>query len=154
MTDDSSASGAQGPVVDRDEASAPFFDAARDGRLVIRRCAACRRLLSPQATSCGACGGSDLDWVQARGDARLVTWAVVHRAPHDAFVDQVPYVAGYVRLAEGPWLPTRLVDVDPEELRAGMPMRVAFVHPPEGESYPVFVPGCSVAMPDMTRPQT
>ena len=33
--------------VERDDVSAPFFDAARDGRLVVRHCATCGRLFPP-----------------------------------------------------------------------------------------------------------
>ena len=37
--------------IERDDASAPFFDAARDGRLVIRRCAGCGHLFPPHQTT-------------------------------------------------------------------------------------------------------
>ena len=33
--------------IERDDASAAFFDAARQGRLVIKRCVACGRLYPP-----------------------------------------------------------------------------------------------------------
>lgn len=76
--------------------------------------------------------------MKARGTGRLVTWAVVHSPPHSAFADEVPYTTGYVELTEGPWLPARIIAAGSAALQQGAPMRVAFVHPSDGESYPVF----------------
>lgn len=133
-------SGVHGPVLERDEASAPFFDAAGRDELLLRRCVQCGRWLGPQAATCTGCAGGELTWAPAVGTARLVTWTVVHSAPHRAFADQLPYVTGYVEVAEGPWLPARIAGADPARLHAGAALSVAFVHPVEGESYPVFVP--------------
>jgi uncharacterized OB-fold protein len=127
-----------GPAIERDDDSAPFFDAARRDELVVRRCSACDRWLAPQARSCPGCGG-DLAWVPASGSGTLVTWARVHSAPHEAFAGQLPYLTGYVELAEGPWLLARIA-AGPEQPQMGAALRVAFVHPAEGESYPIFQP--------------
>jgi uncharacterized protein len=127
-----------GPPAERDDVTAPFFDAAARDELVIRRCRSCTHPEPPEARTCGVCGGVLLDWVPATGRARLVTWTVVHRAPHPAFTAAVPYVAGVVELEEGPWLHAQILD-EPGPLRAEARMRVAFVHPAHGESIPVFV---------------
>ncbi len=132
-------SGVHGPMIERDEHTAPFFDAAQGDKLLLQRCTACDKWLGPQATNCPGCGG-ELAWRPAAGTAQLITWAVVHSAPHRAFADQLPYLTGYVELAEGPWLSARIAGADPAQLHAGAPLRAQFVHPPEGESYPVFVP--------------
>lgn len=138
MTIGPSTAGIGGPVIERDERSAEFFDALRREELLIRRCPVCDGACPPQAVACSRCGSGDLVWQRAAGTARLITWAVVHSAPHHALADQVPYVSGYVELTEGPWLEVRLVGVDADALRAGTRLRVAFVHPADGESYPVF----------------
>ena len=131
--------GVHGPTIERDEHTAPFFDAARRDELLLQRCTGCQRWQGPQAMTCTGCDGDQLTWARASGAAALITWAVVHSAPHRAFADQLPYVTGYVELAEGPWLTARLVGVDPAGLHAGAALTAAFVHPDEGESYPVFV---------------
>ena len=132
-------SAVHGPVIERDERTAPFFDAAEGDKLLLQRCTACDEWLGPQAMTCTGCGGGELAWRPAAGTGRLVTWAVVHAAPHRAFADQLPYVTGYVELTEGPWLTARLVGVDAAHLREGTALTAAFVHPDEGESYPVFL---------------
>lgn len=127
-----------GPAAERDEATAPFFDAAARGELLIRRCARCAHPEPPEARTCSRCAGNELAWAHAWGHARIVTWTVVHRAPHPDLADSVPYVAGIVELDEGPWLCTRILG-DPGSLHAGLPARVAFAHPDGGESIPVFI---------------
>ena len=122
-------------VIRRDAASAPFFDGAARGELMIRRCASCGRTHAPATASCPDCGGTDLDWVRAAGTATLVTWAV----PYEKATASPALVFALVELAEGPWLHTRL-DAGPDALHAGAPLAVRFHHPDDGESFPTFVP--------------
>ena len=104
------------PPVERDAASAGFFDAAARGELLLRR-APDGQVLGPQDDVDARLGtgdpDADLDTVVASGDATLVSWAVVHQAPLPWLVGAVPYVCAVVELAEGPWLTVRLVDADP-----------------------------------------
>lgn len=120
-------------MIERDSKSAEFFDAAAEERLVIRRCTACGESLPPEAVVCTTCAGTELDWVPAAGTGVLASYAVVHRAPHPAY--RVPYTIGIVELDEGPWLYAR---VEAETPAVGLPVRVAFRHPADGEAYPVF----------------
>jgi uncharacterized protein len=127
--------------VARDEASAPFFDAAAEGRLVVRRCDACGQLLPPHQHECPS--GHALTWAPVSGAATLVTWAVddgTSTAPELANANGDGEVIGIVELAEGLWLNTALPGVDAAALRDGLPMRVDFVALGGGESVPVFVP--------------
>jgi uncharacterized OB-fold protein len=127
--------------VERDEASAPYFDAARDGRLVVRRCASCDRLFPPAQAGCP--DGGELSWQEVAGTATLVTWAVddgTSTAPELANAAGDGEVIGVVELAEGLWLNTALPGVDPAALREGLPMRVDFLALGGGEPVPVFVP--------------
>jgi len=128
-----------GPPVDRDEASAGFFDAAAHGRLAVRRCVTEDGLFAPEVARCPRCGAAT-EWITVSGRGRLVTWAVVHRSPHPALAEVVPYVTAVVELAEGPWLRTRLAVDDASSLAPGLPVAVALARPPEGESVPCFVP--------------
>ncbi|HJT91619.1 MAG TPA: OB-fold domain-containing protein [Mycobacterium sp.] len=127
-----------GPAVLRDARSGEFFDAAAADQLAIRRCTRCHHAFSPEARTCTACGSSDLSWDSATGAATLVSWAVVHHPPHPDFAEQVPFPIGLVELTEGPWINARIVGANPADLRAGLPLRVAFIHPETGDSYPVF----------------
>jgi uncharacterized OB-fold protein len=118
-------------IIRADERSAAFFAAAARDVLLIRRCAGCRRWLDPAATACTGCGADDPPWEPAAGRGTLVSWAGL---PGDD-----AGVLALVELDEGPWLRTRLEGAD-ATLRAGLRVAAAFVHPAEGESYPVFRP--------------
>jgi uncharacterized OB-fold protein len=127
--------------IERDDASAPFFDAARDGRLLIRRCPTCGELYPPHQHQCP--DGSDLEWVDAAGTGTLITWTVDHGAgisPELTSGTGDGEVIGIVELAEGPWLHTAIPGVDPAALTAGLAMRVEFLPLGGGEPVPTFVP--------------
>jgi uncharacterized OB-fold protein len=126
-----------GPPVDRDEASAGFFDAAAHGRLAVRRCVTGDGLFAPEVARCPRCGAAT-EWIAVSGRGRLVTWAVVHRSPHPALAEEVPYVTAVVELAEAPWLRTRLAVDDASSLAPGLPVAVAFARPADRESVPYF----------------
>jgi uncharacterized protein len=127
--------------VQRDDASAPFFDAARGGRLMVRRCGGCGRLFPPSQGGCP--DGGELEWHEVAGTATLVTWAVddgTSTAPELANAAGDGEVIGIVELTEGLWLNVALPGVDPSALRDGMAMRVEFLAIGGGESVPLFVP--------------
>jgi uncharacterized OB-fold protein len=122
-----------GPAIEADSATAPFFAAAARDRLLLPRCVSCGTWHPPEVATC--CG--PLEWVPAAGHGVLVSWAVVHAAPHPAFADSLPFRTALVELAEGPWLQVRLTGAEPVTPVAGSPVRITFAHPAEGASYPV-----------------
>ncbi|WP_316769382.1 Zn-ribbon domain-containing OB-fold protein [Streptomyces sasae] len=113
----------------------PYWDAAAEGRLLLRRCRSCGRAHHYPREFCPHCWSEDVTWEPATGRATLYTWSVVHRNDLPPFGDRVPYVAAVVDLAEGPRMMTEVVDADPETLRAGLELEVAF-----REGTPVFRP--------------
>jgi uncharacterized OB-fold protein len=112
------------PVVLRSPDSADFFDAARDGRLLLRRCDACGTARAPQVRWCHECREIAHTPIWASGDARLESWTVVHRPPLPALVPECPYVAGLVELDEGPLLLLRVLTLQGEKPARGMRLRV------------------------------
>lgn len=125
----------------------PYWEAAAQGRLLLRRCASCGRAHHYPREFCPYCWSEDVSWEQASGDAVLYTWSVVHVNDLPPFRDRLPYVAAVVDLAEGPRMMTTVVGCDPATLSVGMALRVSF---PTGEpgdtpdpaplAAPVFVP--------------
>ncbi|MGW3443682.1 Zn-ribbon domain-containing OB-fold protein [Streptomyces sp. NPDC001076] len=126
------------PRYDRPEPDAftrPYWEAAAEGRLLLRRCGSCARAHHYPREFCPHCWSEDVTWEPATGRATLYTWSVVHRNDLPPFGDRVPYVPAVVDLAEGPRMMTELVAADPEALRAGLELEVAF-----REGAPVFRP--------------
>ncbi|NUV58908.1 Zn-ribbon domain-containing OB-fold protein [Streptomyces sp. CAI-85] len=112
-----------------------YWDAAAEGRLLIRRCGDCGRAHHYPREFCPYCWSESVTWENASGRATLYTWSVVHRNDLPPFGERTPYVAAVVDLAEGPRMSTEVVDV--REPRVGMVLEVRF-----REGVPVFGPAC------------
>jgi uncharacterized OB-fold protein len=123
-----------------DEATQPFWDAARDGRFLVKRCAGCGRAHFYPRRFCPMCWSDDVDWEEASGRASLYTWSVVHQNDLPPFGERVPYVAAVVELDEGPRAMTNVVDCDFDDLRVGMPLEVTFRAISDEVTIPVFRP--------------
>ncbi|MFD4372641.1 Zn-ribbon domain-containing OB-fold protein [Streptomyces sp. NPDC058486] len=123
---------------DIDAFTRPYWDAAAEGRLLLRRCRACARPHHYPREFCPHCWSEDVDWERASGRATLYTWSVVHRNDLPPFGERVPYVAAVVDLAEGPRMMTEVVDVPEHELRPDMELTVAFRTGEDGVTVPVF----------------
>jgi uncharacterized OB-fold protein len=122
----------------RDDATAEFLDGAARGEFLIRRCTACGAHSGPQAEQCHACGSTDLTWVPAAGDARLVSWTIAHGRPGPDGTRPTTVLA-IAELPEGPWWWSQITDVaDPGQLAAGLPLRIGFEQPDGSEPIPVF----------------
>jgi uncharacterized protein len=123
-----------------DDDTRPYWDAARAGRLLVKRCADCGAAHFYPRPFCPRCWSSAVSWEEASGRAVLYTWSVVHNNDLPPFSDRLPYVAAVVDLAEGPRLMTNIVDCDEDQLRVGMPLQVAYREIAEHVTIPVFVP--------------
>jgi uncharacterized OB-fold protein len=53
----------------------------------------------------------------------VYSFAVVYQASEE-FEEYVPYTVAMVKLEEGPMVTAQLTDVDPEEVRIGMPVEM------------------------------
>lgn len=106
-----------------------YWEAAAQGRLLLRRCAACGRAHHYPREFCPHCWSEDVCWEEASGEAVLYTWSVVRANDLPPFCDHLPYVAAVVELAEGPRMMTGVVDCDPLTLCVGMALHVTFATP-------------------------
>lgn len=125
------------PAVARDEATGEFFDGTAAGVYLIRRCEPHGHASKPQALQCSECASEDLRWEPSSGEAKLVSWAVL---PAPAPPPAARPVVAVAELREGPWMWAALICDDPDLLREGMALRIAFERPPGSEAIPVLVP--------------
>jgi uncharacterized OB-fold protein len=119
------------------DANTPYWTGGAEGQLLIERCERCRNWQHPPTGHCGKCGaGARAEPVSGRGT--VFTFTVNHQAyRHEV---PPPYVIAVVELAEQAdlRLPTNIVECQPEDVRIGAEVNVAFE--PQGDAYvPVFV---------------
>lgn len=109
------------------EHSEEFFDAAREHRLLIQRCAACDQYQFYPRRVCVHCSSSDPGWAEASGRGVVHTFTIIHQQGMPGWRDETPYVAAIIQLAEGPRMTSVVVDVEPSSVEIGMPVEVTFV---------------------------
>ncbi len=120
------------------ELTAPYWEAAREKRLVVQECRSCRQLWHPPLPRCPHCHAAGPGWRQVSGDGTIYTYTIVRHPTHYAFAGQVPYILAIVELAEGPRLVTAITGAAPEEIRGGQRVRAVFREVADGVTLPYF----------------
>jgi hypothetical protein len=113
--------------------SRPFWDAAREGRFLIKRCLACGQAHWYPRLNCPFCFSDNTVWEQSPGAGVIYTFSVMHHS-------SAPYAIGYVTLDEGPAVLTNFVECDLGSLRIGQRVKVKFQDTEGGPPVPVFAP--------------
>lgn len=108
------------------ELSRPFWEAAREHRLVMPRCKTCSNTFFYPREQCPNCMSDDLGWTQVSGRGRLYTFTVVHQTAHPAFQAEAPHIYAIVQLNEGPRIPSNLIECAIEDAQIDMPVEVVF----------------------------
>ena len=104
---------------------ARLWDALRAGELRVQRCAVCGAFRHPPRPLCARCGASESDWPVVAGTGEVWSFTIVHLPTLPAFADRVPYGAVVVRLDEGVFLVSNLVDCEVDELAVGQRVELA-----------------------------
>lgn len=118
--------------------SAPYWQGARENRLLIRRCGACGAAHFMPRHLCPACWSDDLRWVEASGRGTVHSFSVIHRAPLAAFAARVPYVVALVDLEEGPRMMANILGDDALDTAIGDAVTVCFEERGGGAKVPQF----------------
>lgn len=124
------------PVIDHD--SAPYWEAARNGRLKIPRCNGCGKLHFYPRAVCPHCHSDDLAFVAVTGRGVVHTFTIARRPAGPAFAEDVPYVVALIELEEGPRMMSRIQTDDPDSVRIGAKVEVCFVKSTEEVTFPYF----------------
>lgn len=106
--------------------SKAFWEAAKQHKLVLKKCKACGHIDHPPYLYCTACSSEDAEWIEASGKAKLYAYAVNTYSVPFPFVEDLPYVLAMVDLPEGPRMISNVVDCPLNELRNGMELEVVF----------------------------
>ena len=133
--------------------SGPFWEATREGRLLVQWCTACDRgVFYPRAFCpyCPAAGAAatagrlvdTLEWREASGRATVHAAVVEHRpeAAGAAFSQGEPYCIALVDLEEGVRMMTNIVGCPPGDVHAGMAVTVRWEPLSDGRQLALFGP--------------
>ena len=111
----------------------PFWEAAAEGRLLLKRCRSCGEVHYYPRAYCPFCGSGETEWQPASGGGTIYSYSVMRRA-------EAPYAIAYVTLDEGVTMMTNLVDCDLDAIRIGQRVRLVFKPTEGGPPVPAFTP--------------
>ena len=111
--------------------SKPFWDAAKEGRFLIKKCNGCGEVHWYPRNLCPFCFSDQTVWQESPGEGVIYTYSLMHRGT------PVPYAIAYVTLDEGPAVMTNIIDFTPETLKIGQRVKVKWT-PTSGDNPPVF----------------
>jgi uncharacterized protein len=127
-----------------DEATQPFWDAAKDDRLAAPKCTNCGTFRLPPSPYCFNCQHREVEWVEMPGTGRIFSFTVVRHPLHPGFAEACPYVSGVVELdgtqGAGARMLVNIIDCDPDSVRIDDPVEIVFEHVNEEMSVPRFRP--------------
>lgn len=127
----------QRPVPQPTAETAPYWAAAREGRLAVQRCGACGHHQFYPRAFCTACLAENLQWVDASGRGRIYTFTVCRIAAGPAFEARLPYAVAIVELDEGVRLLAN-IEGDAARISIGAPVTVCFERIDDGCTLPQF----------------
>jgi uncharacterized OB-fold protein len=127
-----------------DPSTEPFWEAAKEERLVAPRCGSCGTFRLPPTPFCPNCQSKQVDWVQLSGRATVFSFSVVRGFPG---LEDIVLVAAVLDLPDAPGarLVSDVIEVDPDDVHIGMEVGVLFSPIADGWKLPLFRPVTSAS---------
>ncbi len=122
------------PAPQLNEGDAPYFEAAAQGKLLVKYCNDCKQYHHYPRALCPFCFSDKTEWKEARGTATVYSFSISRAS------GPVPYAIAYVTLDEGPSMMTNIVECDLDTIRCGQKVKVTFKPTEGGPSIPMFKP--------------
>jgi uncharacterized protein len=128
------------PIPIADEITRPFWEAVKERRLAIQRCATCNYYNHPPRTVCDACLSQELRFEPVSGRGRIHTFTVMHQRDVPGFESEAPFINIVVELEEQPMLlmVANLPISERERVRIGASVNVDFEDRGGGVIVPQF----------------
>jgi uncharacterized protein len=113
--------------------TAAFWEAANEGRFLIKSCGDCGKPHWYPRAVCPHCFSANTTWRPASGRGTIYSYSVTRRIA-------APYAIAYVTLEEGPTMMTNIVDCDLDGLAIGRKVELVFKSSQGGQAVPMFRP--------------
>jgi uncharacterized OB-fold protein len=103
-----------------------FWAFCQREKLCLQRCQQCGHTAWPVVEVCERCGREQLAWIEMSGRGTIASWSTFVR-PYYRDVLPVPWDTILVELEEGPLFVSNPLGFTNDDIRVGMPVRVAFI---------------------------
>ena len=84
------------------EENGPYWEGAREHKLVLQKCTNCGLYSSQPRVICPRCHKDQFEWSQVSGKGKLHSWSIVWQTTAPGFQDEVPYVVCHCAIDEEP----------------------------------------------------
>lgn len=121
------------PAPVKNPETAQFWQAAKEGKLLLRRCLQCEQSHFYPRNICPFCGSDSTAWQDASGLGEIYSYSVMRRVPE-------PYAIAYITLDEGPTIMSNMVQCDFDALAIGQKVELVFQPAEDGSAVPMFRP--------------
>ena len=129
---------AERPRPEPSDLTRPFWDAAREHRLVRQVCDDCGRSFFTPQIACPSCLSTAWTWTPSTGRGTVYSATVVHRAPYPGFTS--PYHVVMVDLEEDWTMLSNLVGTGDHPVALGSAVEVDWLALDDEITLPVFRP--------------
>ena len=128
------------PVIN--DLTRPFWTAAKEGRLVMQKCAQCGTVNFHPKPWCIECGSRDLVWTEMKpeGTVYSVTISRMVAMNYKGWQDELPVLFCLVDLDDGARMYAQVTDCSPEDIHIGMRVKAYFEAISEEAGIPKFRP--------------
>ncbi len=118
--------------------SLAYWNAAREQKLLIRKCKACGELHFMPRYLCPNCWSDQLEWIESKGSGSVHSFTIIRRAPLTSFAALGPYVVALIELDEGPRMVANVLGDDALAVKIDDKVQVIFQERGEGAMVPQF----------------
>jgi uncharacterized protein len=119
------------PVPEPTPVSRPFWEGLAQHRILVQYSPSLQRYVFYPRTLAPGSLADDLEWREIDGAGALYTFTIARRPTGPPWLDAVPQLLAVVQWDAGPRISTELVEVDPSDVRIGMPVSPVFYDLPE-----------------------
>jgi uncharacterized OB-fold protein len=127
-----------------DHLTQPFWDAAKEERLIAARCSTCGTFRMPPSAFCFTCQTRGFEWVPLAGTATIYSFTIVRHPLHPDLAGACPYVCGTVELdgtqGAGARMLVNIIDCDPDTVKIGDRVEIVWEHVNDEMTTPRFRP--------------
>jgi uncharacterized OB-fold protein len=120
-------------------ADEPFWDGARDGKLVLQYCPATNAFQHYPRPVSLATGSRSLEWRPVSGNGTIYAFTTL-RVPGPGPAGRMPLLIATIELDEGIRILANVLDATAAEIRIGQRVSLAWDHLDHNVPYPAFRP--------------
>ena len=104
----------------------PYWNSLKEHSVKVQKCDNCGAFRHVPKEICNKCLSTDYSWAPITPAGEVYTFTVVRRAPTPAYQEDAPYVVVHVTMDDGFRMIGGMLNVDPESVRIGQRVKVAY----------------------------